>query len=54
MEDYFELLEHKKNIDICRFRTSNHMLPIEQGRWDNRCFFCVPGVQNSLPFGRML
>lgn len=35
MEDYFELLEHKKAIDFCRFRTTNHKLPIEQGRWEN-------------------
>jgi hypothetical protein len=35
MEDYFELLEHKKAIDFCRFRTTNHKFPIEQGRWDN-------------------
>jgi hypothetical protein len=35
MEDYFELLEHKKPIDFCRFRTTNHMPPTEQGRWDN-------------------
>jgi hypothetical protein len=35
MEKYFELLEHKKAIDFCRFTTTNHKLSIEQSRWDN-------------------
>ena len=34
-EDYFEILGNKLSIDLCRFRTTNHKLPIEQGRWNN-------------------
>ena len=34
-ENYLKLLDNKKAIDLCRFRTSNHNLPIESGRWRN-------------------
>ena len=56
MEDYFELLEHKKAIDFCRFRTPNHKLPIEQGRWDNIdrnnqiCFLCNSDIGDEFHY----
>lgn len=34
LEDYFKLLDDKMIIDLCKFRTVNHRLPIE-GRWLN-------------------
>ena len=34
-EKYFQILDFKKATDLCRFRTTNHKLPIEQGRWNN-------------------
>jgi hypothetical protein len=32
-EKYFEVLNDKNRFTFCRFRTSNHRLPIEVGRW---------------------
>ena len=33
LEDYLDVVNEKKNIfTFCRFRTSNHRLPIEVGR----------------------
>ena len=55
MEDYFEL-EHKKAIDFRRFRTTNHKLPIEQGRWDNIdrnnriCFLCNSDIGDEFHY----
>ena len=34
-EFYFTELQSKFYIPIARFRTTNHRLPIERGRWDN-------------------
>ena len=34
-EKFFKILDFKKATDLCRFRTTNHKLPIEQGRWNN-------------------
>ena len=34
-EKYFQILDFKKATGFCRFRTTNHKLPIEQGRWNN-------------------
>ena len=34
-EDYFNILDIKDALALCRFRTSNHSLPIERGRWQN-------------------
>ena len=45
-EHYLKVLDHKKAIGLCRFRTTNHNLPIESGRWrninrnDRKCFLC--------------
>jgi hypothetical protein len=56
MEDYFNLLEHSKAIDFCRFRTTNHKLPIEQGRWDNIdrnnriCFLCNSDIGDEFHY----
>ena len=55
-EHYFELLEHKKAIDFCRFRTTNNMLPIEQGKWDNIdrnnriCFLCNSDIGDEFHY----
>lgn len=32
-ENYLEILKDKNLFLLCRFRTSNHRLPIEIGRW---------------------
>ena len=32
-EEYLDLLDKKERNIICKFRTSNHKLPIETGRW---------------------
>jgi hypothetical protein len=56
IEDYFELREHKKAIDFCRFRTTNHKFPIEQGRWDNIdrnnriCFLCNSDIGDEFNY----
>lgn len=34
-EHYFDTLSKKDAITFCRFRTCNHHLPIESGRWAN-------------------
>ena len=34
-ENYLEILKDKKLFLLCRFRTSNHRLPIDIGRWQN-------------------
>ena len=34
-ENYFNILSKKNAILFCRFRTTNHHLPIETGRWIN-------------------
>jgi hypothetical protein len=41
-EEYFNILNIGDAIRLCRFRTTNHYLPIETGRWrENRyCNLC--------------
>ena len=42
-EEYLDLLSDKDKITFCRFRTGNHRLPIETGRWqgtERRNCFC--------------
>jgi len=45
-EEYFNILNLSDSIKICRFRTTNHHLPVETGRWrhierENRfCHLC--------------
>jgi hypothetical protein len=34
-ENYFRILEDKDIYILCKFRTTNHKLPIETGRWNN-------------------
>ena len=34
-EDYFNILDEKDFFLVCKFRTVNHRLPIECGRWQN-------------------
>ena len=34
-ESYLEILDSKNAIILCKFRTTNHRLPIEIGRWQN-------------------
>ena len=46
IEKYFEKLDDRNIITLCRFRTTNHTLPIETGRWQNfarenrKCLLC--------------
>jgi hypothetical protein len=35
IEKYLEVLNDKNRFTFCRYRTSNHRLPIEVGRWTN-------------------
>jgi hypothetical protein len=45
-EPYLEILDSKNAIILCKFRTTNHRLPIEIGRWQNiernnrKCLLC--------------
>ena len=45
-EKYFDILEDKDYFLFCKFWTTNHRLPIKQGRWNNilrenrLCTFC--------------
>ena len=34
-EAYLDILDNKNLVEFCRFRTTNHKLPIEAGRWLN-------------------
>jgi hypothetical protein len=34
-ENYFRVLEDKDIYTLCKFRTTNHKLPIETDRWNN-------------------
>ena len=34
-ENYFDILENRDLFTFCHFRTVNHKLPIEYGRWNN-------------------
>ena len=46
LEKYFNILDKKNYIIFCKFRTINHKLPIETGRWQNierqnrKCTLC--------------
>ena len=33
IEKYIETLDNRNIIRLCRFRTTNHKLPIETGMW---------------------
>jgi hypothetical protein len=33
-EPYLDILTYKNRITFCKFRTGNHRLPIETGRWN--------------------
>ena len=33
-ENYFRILEDKDIYTLCKFRITNHKLPIETGRWN--------------------
>ena len=35
IQEYFNILNIGDAIRLCRFRTTNHYLPIETGRWKN-------------------
>jgi hypothetical protein len=34
-ENYLNILNDKDNLTISKFRTTNHKLPVENGRWKN-------------------
>ena len=34
-ENYFRILEDKDIYTLCKFRITNHKLPIETGQWNN-------------------
>ena len=35
VRNVFDILSDKDRITLCKFRTCNHRLPIEIGRWQN-------------------
>ena len=35
VRNVFDILSDKDGITLCKFRTCNHRLPIEIGRWQN-------------------
>ena len=45
-EEYLDLLDRKDRINYCKFRTTNHHLLIEKGRWfsiernNRKCVYC--------------
>jgi hypothetical protein len=45
-EEYFNILDEQNSLLLCKFRTTNHKLPIGKGRWSNiprenrYCEFC--------------
>ena len=49
-EDYLDILSDKERITLCKFRTTNHRLIIETGRWhnidrdDRICTLCNAGL----------
>ena len=46
-ENYFNIINDRDIYTLCKFRTSNHSLPIEKGRWhnidrsDRKCSICT-------------
>ena len=34
-EEYFNILDEQNSLLLCKFRTTNHKLSIEKGRWSN-------------------
>jgi hypothetical protein len=34
-EAYLDILTYKNRITFCKFRTGNHRLPIETGKWND-------------------
>ena len=34
-DEYFNILDEHNSLLLCKFRTTNHKLPIEKGRWSN-------------------
>ena len=34
-EEYFNILDEQNSLLLCKYRTTNHKLPIEKGRWSN-------------------
>jgi hypothetical protein len=34
-EEYFNILDEQNSLLLCKFRITNHKLPIEKGRWSN-------------------
>ena len=56
-EKYLDVLNDKNRFTFCKFRTSNHRLPIEVGRWANverhnrtlaLCNLCNIGLENKV------
>jgi cobalamin-dependent methionine synthase I len=35
LEEYFNILDEQNSLLLCKFRTTNHKLSIEKGRWSN-------------------
>lgn len=55
-ENYLDILSPKFRIELTKFRTSNHNLPIETGRWHNiqrherYCTFCKTELGDEFHF----
>ena len=42
LENYLTILHRNIYLTLCKFRTANHRLPIEIGRWENTPLYGVP------------
>ena len=56
LEEYLKTLPRKFYLPLCEFRTSNHKLPIETGRWENiplndrKCTFCTRDIGDEFHY----
>ena len=55
-EDYFNILDENDFLIFCKFRTANHRLPIECGRWQNlerenrKCNLCNSDIGDEFHY----
>ena len=56
LEEYLKTLPRKFYLPICKFRTNNHKLPVETGRWENiplndrKCTFCTRDIGDEFHY----
>jgi hypothetical protein len=47
-EEYFNILDEQNSLLLCKFRTTNHKLPIEKGRWSNKRCWCPTRLKQNI------